>query len=134
MVISVAGDAALICVVEPRENLRQEIGLLVRAPAGRKFRDPNLTPSARRFRFGHVIFEVSHTGIGRKPIPMDSDEINRAVIPTGAEKTAKPIEPHVVVIAIAHGRRAELGFAGVGLQISFPRFDGRFRREIGLCG
>lgn len=127
MIIRIAGDAALTCVVEPREDLRQEVGLLVRAPAGCELRDPNLTPTARRFRFGHVIFEVSHTGVGRKPIPMYSDEIDRAAIPAGAEKTAQPIETHVVVVAIAHGRRAELGFAGVGLQICYPRFDGRLR-------
>lgn len=132
MVISVAGNAALARVVEPRKDLRHEIGLLVRAAAGRKFRDPDLAPAARCFGLGHMVFEVGHAVVRRKPIPMDGDEIDRAV-PASAEEAAQPFEAHISIVAIAHGRRTELGFAGVGFQVSGPRFDRRFWREIGLC-
>lgn len=64
---------------------------------------------------------------------MDGDKIDRAAIPTGAEEAAQPVEAQIGIVAITHGRRAELGFAGVRLQVCDPRFDGRFRREIGLC-
>lgn len=125
MVIGVAGDAALARVIEPRKDLRQKVGLLVGAAAGRKLRDPNLAPAACCFRLGHMIFKVGHAVVRRKPIPMYGDEIDRA-IPAGAEEAAQPVEAHIGIVAVAHGRRAELGFTGVGFKVSGPRFDRRF--------
>lgn len=123
MVIGIAGDAALARVVEPGKDLRHEIGLLVRAAARREFREPNLAPAARRFRLGHVVFEVGHARVGCKSIPMDGDEVDRAAVPARAEEAAQPVETHIGVVAVANGRRAELGFPGVGFQVRGPRFD-----------
>ena len=102
------------------------------AAAGLELGEPKLAATGGLGGFGNVRLQVGDAGVGRFAVPVDGEEIDRALGAARGQEVAQPVQAFVRVVAVAHCRRAQFGFARVRLQVCHPVLGSILRGQISL--
>lgn len=128
---------AITLIVQPRQDLVQELRLLLVASQGLEFRQPDRSALGDIRRFSDVVFEVLDAFVGGKTVPVDGEKIDVAAI-AGGEEGGQVRETLVLVGTVADGGGTQFDGAVVflveGFHVFLPALDGLADVHVGLGG
>ena len=122
---------AIALIVQIRQHLIHEIGLLLHAATGLELSQPDGAPARHGLRFLDVVLERLDAVIVRVAVPMDGDKVDLAARARGHE-FLQPGQSDLAA-AVAHRGAADLDRVAEFLHV-VPRVGGLLGRHVRLGG